>query len=48
MHVKETSIDVDNLVVSNKDDIGLTRQVGFVKAVSIPHSMNHRSDNELG
>jgi hypothetical protein len=47
MHVKEATMHIYDLRVTNQDKIRLARKALFVKAVPIAHTMNYRSHQYL-
>lgn len=47
MHMKETSMHINNLSMAHKDHVGFARKIFLVEAVSIAHLMNKRANNHL-
>jgi len=41
MHVKETAMHVDYLLMTYKNEIGFALKIFLVKRISITHSMNY-------
>jgi hypothetical protein len=45
--MKETTMYIDDLAMTNKNNIGFTGEVAFVKTITIAHPVNYRSYQHL-
>lgn len=48
MHVKEAAVHIDDLSMSNKNQIRFTRKTFLVEGITVTHSMNNPSDDYFG
>lgn len=48
MHVKEATVNINDLSMSHQNDIRFARKIALVKSISIPQSVNYRPDDHFG
>jgi hypothetical protein len=48
VHVKEASVHINDFSMSDANDVGLARKIGFMKTVSISERVDNRTNDLLG